>query len=120
MTIWAIKHSERLVPGQAFTYSYEYAKRAECFPPRGRGQVDYLLWMGNDAGVFVNFRPIQSVDSVSQPASHAYRTETVPVPNLIAGHYAIQYRKAFVCEGSSATQYLDGPLMEFEVVALRS
>jgi len=118
MVLWDIRVIDsRLSPGMSFRYEFQYNKRRECFPPLGKGEVSYRLWYQDADGAFSRFKQLDSSVSFAVPATNAHRSTTVPVPTLAPGSYAMQYRAHFQCQGASAVQELDGPLMRFEVVA---
>lgn len=118
MTIWNINViSQSMKSSQPFVYEFEYNKRKECHPPKGQGEVAYRTWFQDPAtsayNRFVWIEP--STVSYADPDQH-FRRNSIDMPKLNPGHYLMQYRARFVCEGASKTLEFDGPLMPFEIV----
>jgi len=116
MVLWDIQPFKAILkPGEDFSYSFHYSKRPECYPPKGNVEVFYRLWYADADGTFSRFRLIDSTVSFATPSDHGQRTTSVALPSVKPGHYAVQYRAVFTCEGAAQQQRFDGPLMKIQI-----
>lgn len=118
LVIWNMQPiSTRLEPDAPYVYTFNYTKRAECYPPKGSGEVQHRLWHAGEGG-FVHFTVIDNAAAFAPPAVNSFRKSTIPLPAALKpGHYAVQWRIEFRCDGASKMFEMIGPLMEFDVVA---
>lgn len=115
MQFWNLKTSKVLRPGQTFLLEFDYTKREECYPPQGRGEVEYRLWT-QEAGLgFVRFKIIANSISFASPAVNGHRQTMVPLPVLDPGRYALQSRAEFWCRHASRILEVWSDLWEFDV-----
>lgn len=116
--VWNLTAITKVVEvGKPFVYSFNYSKRAECYPPKGSGEVEHRLWEDAPGQGFVRFRPIDNMISIVPPAINGSRVSTIKLPpDLAPGRYAVQYRSEFRCERASRLQEFISPLMEFDVI----
>lgn len=107
--------STQVKQGDPFIYQFDYDKRVECYPPKGKGEVTYRIWF-EDNGAFERYHVVDPVTiSYADPALH-HRVTTVTIPVLPPGKYMMQWRVNFICAGASKPQSWDGAMMPFEVV----
>lgn len=101
-------------PGEQMTYEFDYTKRTECYPPDGRGELQYRYWI-NDGNGFNKFAwiDIQTI-SYAVPTDH-HRKTTIQMPIINPGSYMLQYRWRFYCKGASKVFEKDGPMIPFEI-----
>jgi hypothetical protein len=117
MVIWDARMITTMAQsGEPLRYSFAYAKRPECHPPRGEGEVYHRLWSRDpSSGAYRSFHVVDHVPMRAPPIDHGYRTVTIDPPSLPDGQYALQFRASYRCERSSARTVLDGPMLAFSI-----
>lgn len=118
MMIWDLAPIRtKLTPGQSFDLQFRYSKRPECYPPLGRGEVEYRLWSWHEPDGYTRFRVVAQSVSFAVPSKAAHRQTTVPLPVLEPGRYGLESKAVFYCHNASKTQEVWTPIMQFDVVA---
>lgn len=107
-----------LVPGEPIRYNLRADKRADCYPPDGKAEIDYRVWFVEADGQMA--RRIELPyhrRSILKPgtASALAKPTSIPLPALEIGCYAFQWTGHYTCKSASEVQHIDGPLLRFRI-----
>jgi hypothetical protein len=105
-----------LVPDEDPVYIATVDKRKDCYPPDGKGEIEWRLW---------TFRKDGQITFVTLPERNLARavpgrldpiTRIIDIPRLPSGRYAIQFRGTYNCLHARQPQIIDGGVMRFDVI----
>lgn len=91
--------------GEPAVVSYEYDKRADCYPPKGDGDFYYRVYTQDLDGKFRLFHRLErGLNSQEPPGDRLKALNSVPLPLLPPGQYALTFRAKFKCAGETEEQ----------------
>jgi hypothetical protein len=93
--------------GEIAQIAYDYDKREDCYPPRGYGDFYFRIYEQAADGRYLNFVRLETgLNSVEPPGLDQHAVNSIRLPTLKPGKYALQFRAMFQCEGERDPQFI--------------
>jgi len=115
-----VPESTVIEQGGVLKYTTTYSKRAECFPPAGRGEVSYKMTRVNDSRIEYNnliYHFDARREAKGPPGENNIWSAAVPIPaDIPIGHYTYTASATYTCDGASRPLVFVGPTIPIVIV----